>query len=239
MAKGKAQGNEIFEPSANGKMVFPMSASFQKVAYVMNRQQNNWLDAMPSDWTNAVMHTRLMEDDICQDTDKMNLDAHDWYAPNPFEERLPYFSPKPSIPDSARTTLMVRNVPILYRQHMLVQEWPNNGTYDLLYLPFSSTLQRNLTYAFINFTSPAAAQEFKAKWQKMRLSRYTARKPLNVSFADVQGRDENLWQFRKKRLWRMKVQQGEPIIFEDGIQIPLSEALENLESGLEEEGFGW
>jgi hypothetical protein len=126
------------------------------------------------------------------------------------------------------TTLMVRNVPIRYKQHMLANEWPNNGTYDLLYLPFNTIEQRNLTYAFINFTSPAAAVGFAKQWQKNRLAHFTARKPLNISYADVQGRDENLLQFKKKRLWRVKVNDGEPLIFENGIQVPLAQALDKL-----------
>lgn len=126
------------------------------------------------------------------------------------------------------TTLMIRNIPSPYTPDGLLQEWPNNGTYDFLYLPYSSRLQRNLTYVFINFTSPQAAQDFKCQWQKMRLFSFGALKPLNVGVADVQGRDENLRQLRKKRLLRTKVKQCQPIVFRDGARISLDEALEDL-----------
>mmetsp|Transcript_55362 Transcript_55362/g.101589 ORF Transcript_55362/g.101589 Transcript_55362/m.101589 type:complete len:421 (-) Transcript_55362:130-1392(-) len=136
-----------------------------------------------------------------------------------------------------KTTLMVRNIPVMYTQEMLLMEWPNNNTYDFLYLPYSCSMQRNLTYAFINFTSTAAACEFKKKWQKTRLAHYMARKPLNISFADLQGRDDNLLQLKKKRFWRIKIKQCQPIIFENGERISLAQALHNLEA-TDAHGFG-
>lgn len=130
---------------------------------------------------------------------------------------------------SARTTLMIRNVPVLYTREMLLAEWPNNATYDFLYLPFSCSMQRNLSYAFVNFASEEMALAFAAKWQKKRLAHYTSRKPLNISFADVQGRDGNLWELKKKRVKRIKVNQCQPLIFENGKRVTLAEALQDLE----------
>lgn len=52
----------------------------------------------------------------------------------------------------AKTTLMVRNIPVLYTQEMLLEEWPSDGSWDFLYLPRSNSGagRFNLTYAFIN-----------------------------------------------------------------------------------------
>lgn len=130
---------------------------------------------------------------------------------------------------SSQTTLMIRNVPVLYTREMLLQEWPNDATYDFLYLPYSCSMQRNLSYAFVNFTSEAAATAFMQQWQKKRLAHYTSRKPLNVSYADVQGRDSNLWQLKKKRVKRIKINQCQPMIFENGHRVPLVDALKTLE----------
>merc|ERR1719469_326403 len=104
-------------------------------------------------------------------------------------------------------------VPVLYNRELLLKEWPHAGVYDFLYLPFCVSTQRNMSYAFINFISEAAALAFVQQWQKQRLSRYTSRKPLNISFADVQGRDSNLWELTKKRVKRIKVTQCQPLIF--------------------------
>lgn len=139
----------------------------------------------------------------------------------------PLLGPAPYGPP---TTLMIRNIPVMYTQEALVLEWPNNGTYDFFYLPYSCSLQRNLTYAFINFTSHEYACAFKIRWEKMRLAHFTSRKPLNISCADVQGRDENLWQLKKKRIWRLKVKQCQPLIYENGVRVSLGDAFRKLKT---------
>ena len=73
---------------------------------------------------------------------------------------------------------------------MLLLVWENAGAYDFLYLP--RTGQTNLSYAFINFVSVADAMAFKARWHKRRMAHFTARKPLRISCADVQGLEANL-----------------------------------------------
>lgn len=66
----------------------------------------------------------------------------------------------------APTTLMIRNVPSQYTAEEIINEWPNEGDYDFLYVPYNARTQENLTYAFVNFTSHALAVEFKQQWQK-------------------------------------------------------------------------
>lgn len=139
-------------------------------------------------------------------------------------------------PNRNRTTLMIRNIPSLYTPETLLQEWPNTTNYDFFYLPFNSRLQRNLMYVFINFTSHEAALEFKARWQKTRLASYTCQKPLNIGFADVQGRDENLRQLKKKRLLHTKNRLCQPLVFRNGARMPLEMALSELEANDVEAG---
>jgi hypothetical protein len=135
-----------------------------------------------------------------------------------------------SQPETQQTTLMIRNVPVLYTRDMLAAEWLNEGTYDLLYLPYCCNTQRNLSYAFINFTSEAAALTFVQKWQKQRLAHFSSRKPLNISFADVQGLEPNLLELKKKRVNRVKVEQCQPLIFSQGRAVPMVEAFAAIES---------
>lgn len=101
---------------------------------------------------------------------------------------------------TGQTTLMIRNVPVMYTQELLLEEWPNDGTYDFLYLPRSGAGRWNLSYAFINFVSEAYAVKFKDQWQKKRLANFSSKKPLNISFAEVQGLEANLAQLKKKRV---------------------------------------
>jgi len=133
-------------------------------------------------------------------------------------------------PTEPLTTLMVRNIPLSYTNEMLLEEWPNSGQYDLLYLPFNCALDQNLTYAFINFVHPDDALAFMSRWHKSRLSKHTSRKPLNVSYASVQGRTKNLLQLKRKRVWRIKFREGFPLVFENGHRANLEEVLEAAEA---------
>lgn len=136
--------------------------------------------------------------------------------------------PMVGIPTEAPTTLMIRNIPPMYTQETLLQEWPNCGTYDFFYLPCTFTLSRNKSYAFMNFTSPEAAWEFTERWNKNRLPKFTARKSLSVLPAHVQGLEANLCSLSKNSNWRLKVRGCQPLIFDNGRLITLEEAFERL-----------
>jgi len=134
------------------------------------------------------------------------------------------------------TTLMIRNIPLSLTQEALALKWPNNGSYDFFYVPSREPCQRNTqwnkSYAFINFTSPQAALDFKERWDKVRLPQSMASRTISVTCADVQGQVANLLQLIKKRRWRLKVKECQPLIFNnDGAQITLEEAFQGLEAG--------
>eukprot|EP00913_Durusdinium_trenchii_P004244 g3935.t1 len=79
-------------------------------------------------------------------------------------------------------------------QEMLLKEWPNRGTYDFLYLPICIKKKCNTSFAFINFISSELAREFAQRWHHERLLFFSARKPLDISLADLQGLEKNLLQ---------------------------------------------
>mmetsp|Transcript_82769 Transcript_82769/g.266799 ORF Transcript_82769/g.266799 Transcript_82769/m.266799 type:complete len:149 (-) Transcript_82769:438-884(-) len=122
------------------------------------------------------------------------------------------------------TTVMVRNIPVMYTQEMLVSECADIGTFDFLYLPRSGNGQTNLTYAFINFVSDEHALAFKDQWHKKRLTQLVARKPLNISFGDVQGLRANLMQLKKKKNRLMEARQCQPIIIQNGQHLTLEQS---------------
>jgi len=126
------------------------------------------------------------------------------------------------------TTLMVRNVPVMYTQQLLLKEWKNDGAYDFLYLPRNPDGQTNLSYAFINFVSEAHAMAFKARWHKKRMARFTARKPLNVGFANMQGLKANILQVTGKHAASIDAPQNLPYIVVNGQQVEPGEALAKL-----------
>jgi len=113
----------------------------------------------------------------------------------------------------AMTTLMVRNVPAWYTQDMLLKEWPNEGIYDMLYLPFKFKTRQNMGFAFVNFTDPCHAEAFRLRWHKTHLSNHSAKKPLDISFADLQGRFRTLEKLTKHKNCRIKNVYFQPAIW--------------------------
>jgi len=127
---------------------------------------------------------------------------------------------------SSKTTLMIRNIPQIYSQKELVLEWPNDSSYNFFYLPMSNDPAKgNKTFAFINFTSAQAAVAFQERWEKQRLSRFAARRTLNITRADVQGRDANMQQLQKGQLRRLKNKECQPMVFENGVQVSVEEVM--------------
>mmetsp|Transcript_90891 Transcript_90891/g.261938 ORF Transcript_90891/g.261938 Transcript_90891/m.261938 type:complete len:197 (-) Transcript_90891:271-861(-) len=120
------------------------------------------------------------------------------------------------------TTLMVRNIPLDCTQDMLVEAWQNEGTYDFLYLPRTSSGKINLGYAFINFTDEAGARGFRARWHRTGFPGFP-RARLSVSIAGSQGQAANINELKAKSLGRLRARQCEPLIFLDGRRVELDE----------------
>jgi len=127
-----------------------------------------------------------------------------------------------------KTTLMVRNVPVMYTQEMLLEEWKYAGKFDFLYLPRTANGHTNLSYAFINFASEADAVAFQAAWHKKRVAQFTSRKPLSISFAEVQGLQANLTQLRKKRTRCSDPKQCQPLVLVGDQYLRMPDALQYL-----------
>merc|ERR1712129_628220 len=144
---------------------------------------------------------------------EMRRDSGSSNTPSP-DQRLP-------------TTLIIRNIPKMYSQKELALDWPNNGSYDLFYLPMCDNIAKgNKKFASINFTSAQAAVAFKERWEKQRLPRFHVRRgltTLSISFAGVQGRDACLWELHKGQLHRTN--KCQPLVFENGMQISHEEAI--------------
>jgi len=101
------------------------------------------------------------------------------------------------------TTIVVRNVPARFSRDQLLQFWPPDGTYDLIYLPYSMRQQRRSGLVFINMISHEEALGFTAKWHGRKISNVVGAKPLHVGVADVQGFIGNLKHFKGSNVARM------------------------------------
>jgi hypothetical protein len=123
------------------------------------------------------------------------------------------------------TTLMIRNIPTWYTQEMLLNEWPNDGTYNLLYLPFCFRTKKNLAFAFVNFTRAEYAEAFRERWHKKGLQQHTSRKLLDVSVADVQGQFDTLQKVTKHKSCRIRNAHYQPAIFVNDKRLTVEEYL--------------
>jgi hypothetical protein len=134
--------------------------------------------------------------------------------------------------DKAITTLVVSNIPPRYTTEMLLEEWPNEGTYDMLYLPGNNAQTRNAGFAFVNFTSEAAAQQFSIYWKNRYLAHFSEkmRKPLWVSPSQAQGHN-SIEMVLGKFLAKGRPGVFQPMIFDlGGEQIALKEALAGMKA---------
>jgi len=180
------------------------------------------IDAHPFGMKDIYGFSKIVDEEQSSTNDDGDHDTCESLPSEDEVARSPVLSSSTAMP-GGMTTLMVRNVPVMYTQEMLLLEWQNVGAYDFLYLP--RTGQTNLSYAFINFVSEAHAMAFKAQWHKKRMAHFTSRKPLNISFADVQGLEANILQLKKKRVRRIELRQCQPFITKGGRQFELAEAL--------------
>jgi len=139
----------------------------------------------------------------------------------------------PSIPSSSSiqgsTTLIVRNIPARYTKEMLLREWPVDGTFDFLYLPFCFRRVRSAGFLFINFTSSTAASAFHSQWHGQSLRHQVSPAKLCIVAAEVQGLEKNVWHLINCRIARIKNPKYLPSVF-DGLQeVPFSEYVEQLQ----------
>jgi RNA recognition motif-containing protein len=118
----------------------------------------------------------------------------------------------PTLPEdkSSFSTLMVRNIPCKYTQQQLLAEVKECSTkFNFLHLPLARTLKanKNLGYAFINFTSPEEARSFMAAFQNRAFNRFPkSTKQAHVDYAQLQGFDENVAFFKRSKITASKSQ---------------------------------
>jgi len=102
-------------------------------------------------------------------------------------------------------TVMMRNLPNKYTQHMLLEELNKSGflgTFDFLYLPIDPDTNANRGYAFINFISPGSAWMLRMTYEGRKMSRFNSDKVVSVSPAALQGFEANYAHYSTARVSR-------------------------------------
>lgn len=130
--------------------------------------------------------------------------AQDARSSEPKKERqVPWRSGEPGRPTLV-TTLMVRNIPHKVTQSTFRAELDSSGftsKYDFAYLPMCFMTRSNNGYAFVNFDTPEAANQFVKAWHR---SNYCGAvyPTISVAPAAIQGLDANMrkWGPRVERI---------------------------------------
>lgn len=130
--------------------------------------------------------------------------------------------------DSNRTTLMISNIPTRCTQARLLDKWPADGSFDFLYLPCRFGEHKNFGYAFVNFVSHDLATEFYSKWQGKVIGTGAGIKPLVITWASIQGRDQNIKQSLNRKIKRIRNPNFQPAIFEGSIRVDFNKYLEMI-----------
>jgi len=127
------------------------------------------------------------------------------------------------------TTLVVRSIPSRYTKKKLLQEWPVDGTFDLLYAPFNFKRKRAAGYAILNFTSSTAASAFRAQRHGRPLCAQVSSAKLSICVTKEQGLKRIVRYMIKNRYERIKNPKYLPSVFDWLREVPFSEYVEQLQ----------
>merc|ERR1719329_1835273 len=118
-----------------------------------------------------------------------DIAAHDqrpMHTPEVVHDRHQPHTPEVPLPPGTRT-LMVRNIPTRFTQNELMRLWPADGTYDLLYMPWSSKQRRFSGSAYINFGTEEDALRFRSIWHGRTLESHGRSEELKIVASYGQG----------------------------------------------------
>jgi len=110
------------------------------------------------------------------------------------------------------TSLHVRNIPARYSQDKLLSEWPSAvWGFTFLFLPHSYSTHRSVGYGFVSFMSHELAFRFASRWHRQVLKDQGGNRKLDMSWAEVQGFNDNVLNFRKMK---GVVTRNQPAVFQ-------------------------
>ena len=120
------------------------------------------------------------------------------------------------IGQDTRTSLMVRNIPNKYTQHMLLSEFEENGhgpgVIDFFYLPIDFKNRCNRGYAFINFVDYKDILAFHRLYFGKHWRTFNSDKICDITYARIQGKEAMLKRFENSALME-KDDEYKPLVF--------------------------
>jgi len=124
--------------------------------------------------------------------------------------------------------LIVRNIPVRFNQERVLQEWPPDGTFNLLYLPCHvPSGKRPRGFAFINFLTPELALAFQEQWHGSQLS-VKGRSHLDIMQFAVQGAWDILQELSRQDFKKMSRRDNLPALFYGTMRVNTEEVLRSM-----------
>lgn len=118
-------------------------------------------------------------------------------------------------------TLMLRNIPNRYTPAELRADLAAYRSFiDFFYLPTDFRNSCNLGFAFLNFTSGAAAGRFQDQFEGCKMPRYAcSQKECVIETSRVQGLSANVEKFRNSSVMGVLDEDAKPMLFRDGERV--------------------
>jgi len=144
----------------------------------------------------------------------------------PEQQSLPSQNGNPArILPHGTTTIVVRNIPARFSQEGLLQLWPADGKYNLMYVPFNFQMRRRSGMAIINMISCESAAQFTATWHGQKLLQGRSGKGLDIGAAVHQGFIENLKYLKKLNVSKIRNNDFLPMAFKGARQLDIKALL--------------
>ena len=124
--------------------------------------------------------------------------------------------------DKKETTLMMRNIPVMYTKSMLLADFEARGVMadiDFFYMPIDMRYQCNVGYCFVNITSAEGVARFHAAFKGTKLTQIASKKSAEICVGRMQGWHANVEAYRNNAVMELP-EQYQPIVFRNGHKIP-------------------
>eukprot|EP00445_Apocalathium_hangoei_P022377 CAMPEP_0203890740 /NCGR_PEP_ID=MMETSP0359-20131031/34129_1 /ASSEMBLY_ACC=CAM_ASM_000338 /TAXON_ID=268821 /ORGANISM="Scrippsiella Hangoei, Strain SHTV-5" /LENGTH=363 /DNA_ID=CAMNT_0050812421 /DNA_START=91 /DNA_END=1182 /DNA_ORIENTATION=+ len=130
-----------------------------------------------------------------------------------------------AVPEYARTTLMLRNLPKALTRDMLLLALDRMGfcgQYDLVYIPVDFSSGASLGYAFVNMTSTTFTVQLWASFDGLTPWSVESQQPCAVNWSDPhQGLQAHIERYRSSPVMHPDVpDEWKPALFMAGIRVP-------------------
>ncbi|KAF4650546.1 hypothetical protein FOL46_000908 [Perkinsus olseni] len=132
------------------------------------------------------------------------------------------------LPNSMKTTVMLRNIPNKYTQRMLLEVLAEEGftdKVDFFYLPIDFRNKCNVGYAFINLCSHEYALQFMNVFHHYKLTAFNSLKVCETGFARIQGLQANINHYRNSPVNEVSIPEYRPLLFNNGKEVPFPQPI--------------